>query len=569
LPPKFATYITFSELNNGVAVTLDQFRAELSRFNGIQVFYVCAVMNSMIMDWQGNARLDAVEHFVKNSFIPQVAQKIVAALNDPLEPRGIYHRQQLLFVAKEGLSVCGKVGGDDPLLPAHSGRMARVLLMANDLLPKRVTTPAPTADQMVNVMSEFIPIGEASGFQNPIYKILRTRLMFDRFLPRQDEYRSVFATATGVPLEDYFALCFASLCKYVDFGYAKYQSDPGSFILAASWYGTTPIEASVLDRFLIQISASFDEFEDFLGRRVYAANDFTCFRGKPYLRDEANHLLVDPMFLAEKGDSGVFWAINHALDRRQRLQFHGDWGAAFEGYVNWLMDASIDGCTNRLYKNPRFSDNGEEVCDSILQCDDSMVFVESKGATFTAEAKYGLDPEKLRSEIEAKFITTEEQRKGIGQLAARIEQVFNRNNPRLIEGVDTSRIVKVYPLLITRDDIGAALVMNAYLAYKFRDLFHRKAVSVTVTPPFSLSAQDIEMLCGYLRDASVAELLEARYRADPNLLSSFWLVDNALLDRLGQRKCRILNESLHEYFTMIKERLFPGLSFDAASEPGT
>ena len=475
MPPKFATYFTFSELNNGVAAPPDQFRTELSKFNGILVVYVCGVMNSLIMDWQGHARLDAVEFFVRNSFIPEAAQRIVAALNSPLEPRGVYHRQQLLFVAKEALSVCPEVGGNDPLVAAHSGAMARVLLMANDLLPKRVTSPAPTADQMMNVMSEFIPIGEASGFQNPIHKILRTRLMFDRFLPQEGKYRSTFATITGVPLEDYFALCFATLCRYVDLDLKKYQSDPSSFILAPGWYGTTPIDAAVIGRFLKELSAPFDEFKAVLGRRACAPNDFTCFRGKPYLKDDANHLLVDPVFLAEKGESGIFWAINHALNRDQRLQFHRDWGTAFERYVNWLMDGSVDGRMNRLHKNPKFWDNGEEVCDAILLCDDSVVFMESKGATFTAEAKYGADPAKLRNEIQEKFVEAEGRRKGIGQLAARIEQVFNRKSPRAIEGIDISRVRKVYPVLITRDDIGSALVINAYLASKFREAFHRKA----------------------------------------------------------------------------------------------
>lgn len=546
-------------MNGGVAATRDEFRAELSKFNGILVVYTCGLMNSLIMDWQGHSRLDAVEHFVTNSFVPQAARRIVAALNDPIEPRGIYHRQQLLFVAKEALSLCPEVGGNDPLIAANSGAMARVLLMANDILPKKVTNPAPTADQMVNVMSEFIPIGEANGFQNPIHKILRTRLMFDQFLPQEVKYRSTFTAATGVPLEDYFALCFATLCRYVDLDLKKYQTDPGSFVLASGWYRTTPIEPAMVDRFLMEISAPFGEFRASLERRLGAANDFTCFRGRPYLRDDANHLLVDPIFLAEKGESGIFWAINQALNGDQRLQFHRDWGTAFERYVNWLMDESVDSRLNKLYKNPKFSDNGEEVCDAILLCGDSIVFVESKGATFTAEAKYGVDPAKLRDEIQEKFVETDKRKKGIGQLATAIEQVFNRQSPRAIEGIDVSKVGKVYPVLITRDDIGSALVMNAYLASKFREGFHRKAVSVMVTPPFTFSAQDIELLCGYLRDASFADLIEARYRAEPSLPSSFWLVDNPLLERLGDRQCEVLNAALHEYFSMIKGRLFPDL----------
>ena len=115
----------------------------------------------------------------------------------------------------------------------------------------------------------------------------------------------------------------------------------------------------------------------------------------------------------------------------------------------------------------------------------------------------------------------------------------------------------MFPVLVTRDDIGAALVMNTYLASKFRELFNRKAVTVTVTPLFSLSAQDIELICGYLKNVSFASLLEERYRKDPKLLSSFWTVDNAIIKKLGGRACRAFANAFDDYSRMVEETLFP------------
>jgi hypothetical protein len=560
MPPNFATYFTFSEFNNGVKATHDQFHEELSMFSCLLAVYVCGVMNCVTRDWQGYTRIEAVEQLVRNSFTPQTAERIITEFGNPQRPRGIYHRQQLLFVAKEALLACPEIGGKDPLAPAHSGEMARVLLMANDLLPKGLTGLSPTCDQMINVISELIPIAEASGFQKAMSKILRSRLMIERFLPDGNgEIRDIFELATGVPLGEYFALCFATLCRYVDLDLKKYQSDPASYVLSAGWYKTTPVSATAVRNFLREISATISEFKTALGGRSSGGSDFTCFRTKPCLRDDENYLLIDPVFLAEKSETGVFWSISDALPRDRRLQFYQDWGVAFERYVNWLLEESVDGELNRVFPNPKFSDNGEEVCDAILICGASALLVESKGVTFTAQAKYGTDPAKLRVEIEEKFVETNGHRKGVGQLALRIQQAFSRAQPRRIEGVDVSGVVKVYPVLITRDDIGAALVINAYLASRFRALFDRRSVSVTVTPPFSLSAQDIEMICGYLGQASLADLLEARYRNDRGLLSSFWLVDNPVVDRLGDRDCRVLADAMHSYFDSIKKILFPGV----------
>src|SRR5208337_4012755 len=330
--------------------------------------------------------------------------------------------------------------------------------------------------------------------------------------------------------------------------FKKFAAQPGDFVLTQGWYRTTPVLPRVLCMFLEEISATVDQFRALLGRKEQAPNDFTCFKSKPLLRDGDNYFLIDPIFLAETSESGMFWQINEAQPRASRLRFHASWGLAFERYINWLVTESADGVKNRFRPNPRFADSGEEVCDAVVVCGNSALFLESKGATFTADAKYGSEPGKLRKEIEEKFIHDDKREVGIGQLALHIEQAFNRKSPRRIDGLDLAGIDKVFPVLVTRDDIGAALVMNAYLAFRFRQLFHRKAVSVTVTPPFSLSSQDIEMICGYLRDVAFSDLLEERYRNDRNLLSTFWAVDNSIVDRIGDRECRPFADALHNYF---------------------
>ena len=93
--------------------------------------------------------------------------------------------------------------------------MGRVLLMANDLLPKGLTQSRPTpltTEQMVNVMSELIPIGEASGHFRAINKIVRSRLMLDRFFPKgSPEIRQIFEEQSGVGLDEYLA-CVSQRC---------------------------------------------------------------------------------------------------------------------------------------------------------------------------------------------------------------------------------------------------------------------------------------------------------------------------------------------------------------------
>jgi hypothetical protein len=551
-----ATYFTYSEVAGVARTTIEEFRTELGKFSRGSVIYACSVINSILKDWQGHWNNEAHDELVKNSFPPEIANVLIAALHDPKRPRGLYHRQQLLFVSKEAISVCAESGGRDPIALPYWGGLGMVLLMANDLLPKRLTHPAPTAQQMVSVLSEFIPIAEASGFYKPINKIVRSHLMLSRFFPGGSrEIRAIFHNALHIPLEEYLALCFATLVRYYDMNLEKYKTNPGDFLLTRSWYRTISLPQETVDLFLKDIAASADELQAFLRSRNSGVNDFTCFKNKPIFRDGETFFVTDPAFLTEKAEAGTFWRISNALPREERLLFHGAWGIAFERYINWILSESVDGVSNKVYPNPKFSDNGEEVCDAVVVCDDSAIFIESKGATFTAEAKYGHDPATLAKEIEEKLIRTPEQKKGVSQLAAQIELVFNRKSGRRIDGLDLARINKVFPLLVTRDDIGAALVMNAYLASKFRESFNRKAVSATVTPLFSLSAQDVEMICGYLRDTSLAALLEERYRNDRGLLSTFWAVDNGIVEGIGGRECAAFEEAFSDYTRMVEQTL--------------
>ncbi len=431
--------------------------------------------------------------------------------------------------------------------------------MANDLLHKGLANSSPTADQMINVLSEFIPIAEASGFFRPVNKLVRSHLMLSRFFPGGAEtIGEAFRDATGISLKDYQALCLATLGRYIEFALEKYQSNPSDFLLTQGWYRTVSLPEETIVSFLKDISASATEFQAFIEAKNHGTNDFTCFKNKPIFHDRDFFFVTDAAFLAEKAEAGTFWRINNALPRKSRLQFHQDWGIAFERYINWMIGESVDRVLNVLHPNPRFSDSGEEVCDAVVLCGDSVLFIESKGSTFRAEAKYGKDPVTLAGEIEEKLIGTSGQKKGVGQLALHIEQVFRRKSPREIEGLEVSKITRVFPVLVTRDDIGAALVMNAYLASKFRELFNRKAVTVTVTPLFSLSAQDIELICGYLKDASFASLLEERYRKDTKLLSSFWAVDNSIIEGIGGCTCTAFANAFDDYSRIVQSTLFPG-----------
>src|SRR6266404_1310341 len=105
-----ATYITYSELNHGEPSTLDQFHAQLSAFARTRILHLCSVLNALLRSDENTISQKAHDALVKAFFEPQLAQRLLMKRGDV---RVVFHRQQILFVAKTAVLHCP----DDGLIP--------------------------------------------------------------------------------------------------------------------------------------------------------------------------------------------------------------------------------------------------------------------------------------------------------------------------------------------------------------------------------------------------------------------------------------------------------------------
>ena len=434
MPPTVVTYIPYSEVSQRPSLTIEEFRRELGKFRLFGVIYLCSVVNSVLNGWEGSRDEVSHERLVRDAFPVEIANPLLQMCSNPSRPRGVFHRQQLLFVSKQALAVCPDTG-IDPSVTQHWGGLGVLLLMANDLLPKSLTQPTDVREQMMNVMSDLIPVTEASGSTNPVNKIIRSYLMLNRFWKDQGDIQlaPTFEAATGMSVARYQTLTAAAFMKYVATNLEMYRSNPGDYPLSDGWFGATKLSGEQISWFFSEIAGTRDEYRQSMQARDCGANDFTCLREKPFFREGNLLIPIDLAFCAEKFETGPFWLVNRKLTASNRVQLHALWGKAFESYINWLLSGSSAAPFNHLNANPKFS-NGDEVCDAIILSDDCAVFIESKGSTFTAAGKYGNDPDLLRSEVEDKLVgNLGGERKGVQQLAFAIEQSLSKRGSRPVQ----------------------------------------------------------------------------------------------------------------------------------------
>jgi hypothetical protein len=267
---------------------------------------------------------------------------------------------------------------------------------------------------------------------------------------------------------------------------------------------------------------------------------------------------TDVLFVFEKLETGAFWRVHNAINSpTERQTLHSLWGKAFERYLQWLLRSCSSGL-NTFHFSPIYEDTGEEICDAIAICGDEAALLEFKGNTFSAKAKYSGDPKLLKSEIDRKLVGTDDDRKGVLQLAAAVRNLLGKGHQRSVKGIDLSRVRKVFPVLITRDDIGATLLLNKYLAGEFRNNINKKALrSGIVTPLFCLSADEIEQVSAYLASAKLTAILESRYAGDRSMQLPFNAAHKKLLEQLGLVRNPELVKIYDEAMDAAVARLFP------------
>ncbi len=150
-------YLTFAEFNGGHRSTMEDFCNELARYSREDILRFCIATNIVIYGIDPNPSRTAQAQIVHHACLPETLPPNVSAA---LSSRPLFHRQQLLFVAKESLLVCSSAG-----LPLGPGKdLTRLFLKSDDQNPDPPLAPGTSQDETLRLLTAFIPIVEANRF---------------------------------------------------------------------------------------------------------------------------------------------------------------------------------------------------------------------------------------------------------------------------------------------------------------------------------------------------------------------------------------------------------------------
>jgi len=546
---QMAVYETFEDIY-GRKSTLDELIAGVSQFTQKSMLWVCATIVAGMQLWN---RVDeqpggVFSTLVELYFDAPLRGRLLAGYWSGNPRRVLFHRRQLLLIAKLAIKHCSGSGVD---ARQNANLIGDILLKANDQLDfgllrelaVRGSLPA-TRDEYSKLVAELVVSGE-DGSPQIAQMITRSHLMLRRFAnelcshPDWIDIVGEYETSTGITLEENEAMIFGAHARHGQDLSRMLYSTPGALPLKEVNFAPTSIPPAKVSAFLDSLSSGPFKMAQELTFKDNGPNDLSIFRKYPLVLQFYNlhlksawcgFLMMDNIFFLDKVLTGPYWHANAKYGQR----VHRFWGAVFERYVNELMDKATMGTVNQYIADPRPSNNpNEQLCDGVLTSGNSLVLMEYKGNVFTATAKYGGDQAVMTAEIQKKFVRVQESgtKKGVEQLAAAVKSLFSPDGARLYPQIDLKSIKHVYLSLVSLDSIGGTIGMSALLNTFLDELLDRSQFpSVEIHPLFCSEIEALEEITGLFKILPLPKILDRWQSAGGRMLLPLQAVDLARIE---------------------------------------
>ena len=457
---------------------------------------------------------------------------------DRSSPVVVLHRQQLLFLIKEALFVCSETGLD---LAKDYRLLGNALLRANDLLAHIFPKTTTLRQKALVAAAHFFGIQEAGAFHSYEYKILRSFWMLQKTLPLLAKSQpffdipNLFKMQTRLELTDFQVLQFMTMTSFIREVARTRVTSP--IDLPETWFSTTDFGADAIKDYLSYICASPDELKHQVTQQR-EPSDFTAFRETPLLRLDGRLILLDFNFLCEKAESGPFWAARRQIPEAESNVYFSFWGNLFERYISTILQLGAAPKFNKVIPDPRFPD-GDQFTDCAVLSGDALLMVETKTSTISAKAKYGGDLGYLERTLRRNFVEDGKSPKALRQIVSGLRKLFK--DGLKLPDIQANKINRIFPVLVTRDEVGSTVGINVFLNEIFQELMHAEGmkISQSVAPLTCLSVEDLERVSPRGKDIGLDKVFEGYCRAcrrDSAKLKPFMLTPNDVLKQLANKE---------------------------------
>jgi len=441
--------------------------------------------------------------------------------------RPVFHRQQLLTLARRVLEVSPDYGADNPFESVEARhRLGSACLLMNDLLvspdqSERLLRELEHDPALEELLTQWLPVSELMNPPDEVHSLVRAhqfiKIINDHFsavvISSGEHLLDVFDRVNGISLDAHLALVYCIYAYYNTLEYGQVTSNLNSLKFVKSViFSKMTVSDEQKERFFElnarTLSSLIDDFRVPVAT-LLSQYDFTPFRKYPLAYFGEDFLTcVDANFLIEKLGPGVYHSIANSLDKVDRELFFTTWGQAFQEYVNQLLSEVYPLGSGRFFPTPYFDQvkSAYEAFDGVIDCGDALIAMEYKGGFLSAGAKYSGQRDLLVAELDQKFGRA--RGAGVEQLVRKIEVVFNseRAARKTFAQLHVDAVRRVYPVLVVQDislQIGLA---NWRLKRWFEEERASRSIDrdLVIRPLSLLTVENLERLLSYVEAGDFA-----------------------------------------------------------------
>jgi|SRR5271157_1925044 len=546
--PEIRTWLPWSELTGGPRLPHDQYAQALRQFPRSALLIAIARLSILFRyghDANTVAPDDVTKWVVPQVFFPYHVARVqqAIALN-----RVIFFQGQLRRMAAETMRLTHAHPEDGKILPDVI--MGGLQLGAGKLLYKPHIKVSEELDVMANLIADFLPIYEIDAVNDGFFLFLRFYIFLTVIIPRMPEHLVTFDVWTlfeevfGFPLKLYYLFLFAFAVHAQGERESLKPGDiPGHGGMHISWFDKTVLTRGQVRAMFDTVSFSLSDLPD--TKMVHGYADFEYLRDNPYFQHNDFLYCLDYEFAGSKLESGVLWRIRSTLGNKDRLRYFGFWGEVFEEYVTWLFENYPDKNKNEFHRAPRYLNTKEKhpICDAIVMCGTTAVFMEVKLGTCAADVRYSGDHARFRKFLEEKLVTGTDRPVGVSQLARAVSNITTMPKENLPDWLRSAN--KLIPLVLTKDDIGSSWMTTTYLNARFRQMLDTEKIDCgLVTPLLGMSVATLERAVYALTETALSDILEERIKEDPQLGRPFEAASTYIHRGMPRRMSKHI-EALH------------------------
>jgi hypothetical protein len=514
-----------------------------------------------------------VSNFLDDHILDQ-AKKVMP--NERLDYRRPFHTQQILNFLKWAILYALAVGGSQPDSDADARfALGRALLKTNDLLLTQRMKDEIAHDRKSQSARRYLRIqlsvGAGNEVSNPppvVNAVARSATIFEEIAKRiatPVDLSQQLEKQTGISLDTYVDLTLGALTNYLWRSPKELITDSAFGTINPRMYFGNAVPAETIQKFWEMESSTIEQLANSISvpSNLASHQDFTAFRIRPFLQlDTGAVVCVNPGFIQEKLEIGLFWTIVNNLHGEDRQNAFETWGKLFEAYVNQSFASAVDPTKERYISRPDFlgKKHQHEAFDGLLLAGRICAVFECKGGFLPSGAKYADDLDQFVKSLEQKFAT--EPGAGVEQLVRKIAQVFaaNEKERRQVADVDLSAVEVVVPVLVVQDNFVSAFPTVPWLAKSFRDQMRKRMPlrKVVLTSLLVLHVEDVETICTYIKARKVLlgeSLLYVGKMGDPGPGRLFAFADMLRQYLLEQKIGKVVSGELDTKFRGVINRL--------------